>query len=124
MDDRARAERALEIKRRLAAGEHPTSIFPKKLWVPPAEVEVTPDGRADFLAADVQPMTDGTRLRSYVYTCDHGTTTLTLPDRDPDKDHEVLVWMVNGMRSHVADTGNECRCQPGSHTAPAKGPIQ
>lgn len=111
MDDRQRAERTEEIRRKMADERVPLDrIFPARVWTPPS---IDPDeGVAHFAAADLPSPHGGTVLRTYLLTCAHGTSELTLADHGPDRDGEVLRNMLTRLRERATDAGVTCLCWP------------
>lgn len=95
-----REENARRILSALEAGVPFDAIFPR-VKAPQRDPN---EGRyAEFAAADQS--SDGSPIRSYVLSCMHGRSELSLPDRTEDDDGTVLDHMLRAQR---ARTGCEC----------------
>lgn len=92
------------IRRLLDEGRPFREIFPQKVWTPPV-ADPYADGHLDFVAADQHIA--GRPVRSYVMTCKHGSSELTLPDKTEAEDGEVLDGMLTTFRSRSG-----CDCWP------------
>lgn len=110
-DQQQRAERADEIRRKLADPKVPLeAIFPAKVWTPPS---VDPDeGVAHFAAVDLPSPHGGTVLRSYLLSCKHGSSEVVLAGHGPDRDGEVLRNLLARLRTRAAESGVTCLCWP------------
>lgn len=113
-----RTERTEEIRRKLEDPKVPfEAIFPARVWTPPS---VDPDeGVAHFAADDLPSPHGGTELRSYLLSCAHGSTQVTLEthtrphtDARDEEDGVVLRNLLERLRTHAAESGVTCRCWP------------
>lgn len=95
------------IQRMLDEGRPLKEIFPEKpggLWTP-LPVDPYADGHLDFLASDQHIA--GRAVRSYITSCKHGGSELTLPDKTADDDPQVLEGMLATFRARSG-----CDCWP------------
>lgn len=112
MDDRERAEKALDIERRIREGTPLEHIFPvvrRPSTLPPPTFA---DGHADFVASDISSPHGGTVMRSYLWDCKHVRSELSLMGYTADRDGEVLGNMQRTARTRAAEAGKTCLCWP------------